>query len=71
MSARSYVDNALDEYLGTELQAVLIGFDLWEDFLSETGLTNAAVGADPEVIYRGVSCRRSVTPDKINLLLGE
>ena len=71
MSAKSYVDQALDDYPGTELQAVLVGFDLWSEFLAETGLGKTAIGDDPEVTYRGVSFRRSVTPDKKNLQLGE
>jgi hypothetical protein len=71
MSAKSYVDQALDEYRGTELQAILIGYDLWDEFLVQTGLSHSAIGDDPEVTYLGVSCRRSATPDKINLLLGE
>lgn len=71
MSAKSYVDQALDEYPGIDLQSLLIGYDMWDEFLVETGLSGSVVGEDPEVIYRGVSCRRSVTPDKVNLLLGE
>lgn len=71
MSAKSYVDQALDEYRGIDLQALLIGYDLWDEFLVETGLLCSVDGEDPEVVYRGVSCRRSVTPDKINLLLSE
>jgi hypothetical protein len=71
MSAKSYVDQALDEYRGTELQAILIGYDLWDEFLVETGLSDSVIGEDPEVIYRDVSCRRSATPDKVNLLLGQ
>lgn len=71
MSAKSYVDQSLDDYQGTELQALLIGYDLWDEFLAETRLSPTRGSDDPEVIYRGVSCRRSITPDTINLLLGE
>ena len=71
MAAKADVDAAIDGYHASDLNAVLIGSDIWPQFLAETGLKPVPLeGNDVEVQYRGVSCRPSVTPNAINLLVG-
>ena len=70
MNAREQVDAAIDGYRGDDLHALLIGQDLWEDFLTASGLTKENALQDDGVVYRGVSCRKSVAPDGIKLLVG-
>lgn len=71
MTAKDAVDEVLDNYRGDDLQAVLIGSDYWSDFLAQAGLAPKPVGtSDSEVIYRNVSCREGVVPDRISLLTG-
>lgn len=71
MTVKHFVEEALAGYKGDELQAVLIGFELWPEFLAETGLEPQKVGSDDvEVVYNGIACRPSATPDQVNLLIG-
>ncbi|MBO9501637.1 hypothetical protein [Brevundimonas sp. A19_0] len=73
MTIRDEVDRAILGYHGDDLQAVTIGYDHWEDFCSEAGLTPTPVGgsgADLEVVYQGISVRPGLSPDKIQLITG-
>ncbi|MFL6759899.1 hypothetical protein [Sphingomonas sp.] len=65
-SVTAWVAEAINSYRGDSLQCVLIGSDYWDDFLSEVG---APADAD-EVEFHNLVCRKSSTPDKINLVIG-
>lgn len=72
VAVRELIDEAIDGYRGDSLQMVLIGSDYWNKFLSETGLRPMSVGAgDLEITYRGISCRRGMSPDSIKLVVGD
>ena len=72
MSATILVDEKIDSYHGDALEMVLVGADLWPEFIAETGLVPEPVGSnDFEVIHRGIACRPSVVPDVVNLVLGD
>ncbi len=73
MSVKDKVDQAIFGYHGDDLHGVTVGFELWDDFCRETGLTPhpAQVGGeDVEVTYQGLSIRPGVTPDAIKLVTG-
>ena len=73
MSVKDKVDRAILGYHGDDLHGVTVGFELWDDFCRETGLTPhpAQVGGeDVEVTYQGLSIRPGVTPDAIKLVTG-
>jgi|TARA_R100000501_G_C2582303_1_gene85115 hypothetical protein len=70
MNSKDAVDEAIDGYTGDDLQAVLIGQDQWGEFLSTTGLSESEDPLADGVTYRGISCRRSIAPDGIRLLVG-
>ena len=70
MNSKGAVDEAIDGYAGDDLQAILIGQDLWEEFLSTIGLSEDDDPLADGVMYRGISCRRSIAPDGIRLLVG-
>ena len=71
MSAKQWVDEAIDGYGGDDLHAVLIGSELWPEFLQEAGLISTTEpNGDVFVEYRDVVCRPSTTPDEINLVTG-
>jgi hypothetical protein len=74
MTIKDEVDRAVDAYHGDDLQAVTVGFDLWEAFCQEIGMEPKPVFdglSDVEVIYRGMSVRPGVSPDRIMLITGE
>lgn len=78
MSVKDEVDRAIhgyhgDDLHGVDLHGVTVGFELWDDFCRETGLTPQPAedgGDDVEVIYQGLRIMPGVTPNKINLVTG-
>ncbi|MBA4806893.1 hypothetical protein [Brevundimonas sp.] len=73
MSVKDEVDRAIHAYHGDDLQGATVGFELWDAFCRETGLTPqpaAAGGDDLEVIYQGLSIKPGIAPDTIRLVTG-
>ena len=74
MTIRDEVDHAMDAYHGDDLQCVTVGFDQWDQFCREVGLTPAPDypgSSDVAVSYRGMSVRPGMSPDEIVLVTGE
>lgn len=73
MSIKDEVDRAIHGYHGDDLQGVTVGFELWDEFCKEVGLTPRPTEfgeGDVEVIYEGLSVREGMSPDAIKLITG-
>lgn len=59
MTPKQHVDRMIDEYRGLDDQAIALGYELWPDFLKETGLVP---NDKDEVTYRGVLVWKGMNP---------